>query len=128
MVDDDLINVLIVEQYLGFFKLKSLRALNGLEAFQRVQKDILEDLQEICLIVMDCHMPILDGYQASTKIHDFIKQTQARDIPILAVTANLTTESREICKKSGMQWFLEKPMKRDDFKNMIEEILKVRIG
>ena len=128
VVDDDLINVLIVEQYLGFFKLKSLRALNGLEAFQRVQKDILEDLQEICLIVMDCHMPILDGYQASTKIHDFIKLTQARDIPILAVTANLTTESREICKKSGMQWFLEKPMKRDDFKNMIEEILKVRIG
>lgn len=128
VVDDDLINVLIAEQYLGFFKLRSLRALNGLEAFQLVQKDILEERNEICLIVMDCHMPILDGYQASIKIHDFIKQTQSKDIPILAVTANLTAESREICRKSGMQWFLEKPMKRDDFKNMIEEILGVRIG
>jgi len=127
IVDDDLINIMIAEEYLEFFKMKSLRALNGLEALKLVQKDILENKQEICLIVMDCNMPILDGFQASEKILEFLGEERAKNIPILAVTANLTIECKESCRKAGMEFFLEKPMRREDFKKMVEEILKIKI-
>lgn len=127
VVDDDLINIMIAEQYLAFFNIKSMRAMNGLEAFNLVEQDFLLQQNEICMIIMDCNMPILDGFQASEKIRDFIKELNGKRIPILAVTANLTFANQDMCKKSGMDFYLEKPVRRDQLKVMIERILNIKI-
>ena len=127
VVDDDLINIMIAEQYLQFFKIKSIRALNGLEAFKIVKNDILGKYYEISMIIMDCNMPIMDGFQASEKIAELIKNEKTNEIPILAVTANLTVANKELCKKSGIKYYLEKPVRRDELKSVIEGILKIKL-
>ena len=123
VVDDDLINIMIVEQYLKFFGIPSIRALNGQEAYNIVEKDILDQNFQISMIIMDCNMPILDGFQASEKIQKLIRETKVNAIPILAVTANSSSTIKEMCKKSGMDYYLEKPMMREDLRNMINKIL-----
>ena len=128
IVDDDLMNIMVAEQYLAYFKIKSLRATNGCQAVKIVEKDILERKFEISLIMMDCNMPIMDGFQASEKIWELVRKERVRSIPILAVTANLTLANKEECRKAGMEFFLEKPMRRDELKKIIEDILKIKIN
>jgi len=127
VVDDDLMNLMVAEQYLKLFNIKSLKAMNGLQAYKLIKMDYKSKTNEICMIIMDCNMPILDGFQASLKINKFFKKKGRRKIPILAVTANTTAADILVCKDSGMDYFLEKPMKKDDLKGMIEKILKLKI-
>lgn len=52
-----------------------VKAFNGLEALEIVRKDVEENNGEICsfdLIFMDCNMPIMDGYEATDKIREFL--------------------------------------------------------
>ena len=128
VVDDDLFNLLVAEQYLTLFKIPSYRALNGLEAYKLMKNDVKMQKCEISMIIMDCNMPVLDGFQASAKINRYLKKHHIDKVPILAVTANITEANMILCKNSGMEYFLEKPMKKDDLKEMIENILHMRIS
>jgi len=127
VVDDDLMNLMVAEQYLKLFNIKSLKAVNGLQAYKLIKRDYKSKKNEICMIIMDCNMPILDGFQASLKINNFFQKRGGRKIPILAVTANTTAADILVCKDSGMDYFLEKPMKKIELKEMIEQILNVKI-
>ena len=128
VVDDDLFNLLIAEQYLRLFQIKSERAMNGLEAYKLIKNDIKNKHFEICMIVMDCNMPVLDGFQASEKIQKYLVKYGRKKIPILAVTANSATANKLMCQNAGMDFFLEKPMKKNEFQKMIENILKIKIN
>jgi two-component system sensor histidine kinase/response regulator len=67
------------------------------------------------LILMDCHMPVMDGYTATRKIRQLEKENERIDsIPIIAFTANASTDDRQACLDSGMNDVLTKPFKRDD--------------
>ena len=127
VVDDDLMNLMIAEQYLKLFNIKSIRAVNGLEAYQVIKQDLKSKKNEICMVLMDCNMPIMDGLQASVKIQKYCKKVGRSKMPILAVTANTTAADALLSKNSGMDYFLEKPMKKADLKNMIETILNEKI-
>ncbi len=63
------------------------------------------------LILMDCHMPVMDGYDATRAIRNLPK---GKDIPIIAVTANIMNEDREKCFDCGMNDFLTKPYRKED--------------
>ena len=76
---------------------------------------------------MDCNMPILDGFQASKKINDFLAKNKRKKVPILAVTANTTAADIQLCKNSGMEYFLEKPLKKNDLKHLLENIFNIKI-
>lgn len=122
VVDDDCMSLFVVEQYLKLFQMESHKACNGLEAYRIVQqivekKDVLFDL-----IVMDCNMPVLNGFKASRKIKKVLLKHNLRPIPIIGMSANSTIPGKTAFRESGMEFFLEKPIRKDDFKEMVAKI------
>jgi diguanylate cyclase (GGDEF)-like protein len=105
-------NILIVEdnrtnQYVACAMLEKLGfhatlAGNGEEALLVIEQE------EIDLIFMDCHMPVMDGYETTRAI----RQQEAFDahIPIIAMTADTSDEEQENCFASGMDDFMPKPL------------------
>jgi CheY-like chemotaxis protein len=61
------------------------------------------------LIFMDCHMPVMDGYEATQRIRE-VEQRHGTHTPIVALTADALTGVRERCLQSGMDDYLTKPV------------------
>jgi CheY-like chemotaxis protein/two-component sensor histidine kinase len=89
---------------------------NGQIAFDLLQKQTFD------LILMDCQMPILDGWETTLKIR---QQPQFDQLPIIAVTANTDLEDRQKCMDVGMNDFMSKPLVLENLKSMIEQWLKL---
>lgn len=79
------------------------------------------------LVLMDCNMPIMSGYEASRKIKDLIYKKKIAPLLILALTANTSTKDIDECKESGMNDYMPKPVSKKNLKEKLEEILKIKI-
>ncbi|MCF6194897.1 MAG: response regulator, partial [Kangiellaceae bacterium] len=101
VVDDNKANRLIAERYLQTVGFKTKTASNGQQAI-----DIFNN-NEIDFILMDCHMPKMNGYQAAKIIRE---NPQALSVPIIAITADVTQECHLACLQSGMDHVLYKPL------------------
>lgn len=113
VVDDHDINQLLIASYLKrYCNINVEFANNGQEAVDHTRKRYFD------LILMDINMPIMDGIEA-TRI---IKQ-QDPNIPIVAVTANVTDENRDQCYLAGMDIFLIKPIGPSALDKVIREYL-----
>ncbi len=88
-------------------------AANGLEAVKMVE-DFKFDL-----ILMDCQMPEMDGYEATEKIRAMASPLSS--IPIIAMTANALSGDREKCLAAGMDDYISKPISKIA---LIEKILQ----
>ena len=87
---------------------------NGLEAVEAVTAAPLDQMQKrYDLLLMDCQMPELDGFQASEKIRRW-ELNENRKIPIIALTANAMSGDREKCLNVGMDDYLTKPFAQED--------------
>jgi len=73
------------------------------------------------LILMDCQMPVMDGYEASRAIRALTGD--ARSVPIIALTANALEGDRERCLAAGMDDYLTKPLKRERLRTALEQWL-----
>lgn len=71
------------------------------------------------LILMDCMMPIMDGYEAAGQIRHRENQLGMKPVPIIALTANATESDRQRCLASGMNDYLAKPFSSDELKQRI---------
>ena len=105
VVEDNEINrrlaVLMLEKLGHHFDI----AKNGLEAVNAVED------KEYDAILMDCHMPVMDGYEATRRIRQIAATTPGRGTPrIIAMTANAMTGERERCAAVGMDDYLAKPV------------------
>jgi len=76
-------------------------AANGQEALDAAGRTPFD------LVLMDCQMPVMDGYEAARRIR--AQEGEGRRLPIIALTANATREDVERCTRSGMDDFLSKP-------------------
>lgn len=124
IVDDDLLSLNIIEGYLKYFNLESEKAMDGLEAYHAIKNSIKFKQIEIFFIIMDCNMPIVDGFQASAKINKYLKKHQIKKIPILAMTANLTVAKKKLIMSCGIDYLLEKPLAREDLRNILRIFAK----
>ncbi len=81
---------------------------NGQEAFEAVKRGGYD------IVLMDCQMPVLDGYAATRAIRDWeVAQGDGRRIPIVALTANALVGDADICLAAGMDEHLAKPYSRN---------------
>jgi signal transduction histidine kinase/ActR/RegA family two-component response regulator len=105
LVDDTEINRMVVMAILDQPNIRFSIAENGLEAVNLFKQS------EFDLILMDCLMPVMDGFEASRQIR-LIEQQQHRykQTPIIALTANALEDTRKECLKAGMNEFLTKPI------------------
>ena len=105
--DDDRDIVSALDIYLASEGYRTLKAYNGLEAIQAVERN------EVHLILMDIMMPVMDGLEASKKIRE-LPEGKGKDIPIIAMTANAFVEDKEKTKEAGMNAHLTKPVNREE--------------
>jgi len=78
---------------------------NGQEAVNAV----MQGMQPV-LVLMDCEMPVTNGYQATEKIRQWERETGKTHLPIIALTANAFEDNRQRCYAAGMDDFLSKPV------------------
>jgi two-component system, sensor histidine kinase and response regulator len=76
------------------------------------------------LILMDCHMPGMDGYQATREIRGRETGTDRR-IPIVALTADAVKDVDKECRAAGMDGYISKPIDRERLKSVLEQYIKV---
>ncbi len=93
---------------------------NGLDAVDRVRRGRYD------LVLMDCQMPEMDGYQATAEIRRL--EAGQRHTNIVAVTANAMLGDREKCLKAGMDDYLSKPIQLAQLKNVLERWSQVASG
>lgn len=113
VVDDNPVNRKIIE---GICKKLGWYAQSVNDGSQAV--DILAS-KEFDLVLMDCQMPVMDGYDASKIIRDPDSDVLDHDVPVVAVTANITDENREKCIKAGMNDFIAKPVSPEKIKSVL---------
>ena len=77
------------------------------------------------LVLMDCQMPELDGFETTRAIRSLEKDSEI-SIPIIALTANAMTEDRERCLSSGMNDYLSKPTKKEILESTIQRWLTIK--
>ena len=78
------------------------------------------------LILMDCQMPVMDGYQAAREIRS--RETRANRVPIIALTADAMKGTEQLCRESGMDDYLTKPIDRDRLSEVINRYLSPAAG
>lgn len=113
VVDDTPLNLTVATKILEILGYKSDTAKNGAQSVQKVAEGSYD------LVLMDCHMPVMDGYEATIAIRRLPEP--ACNIPIIALTAYSTIENRDKCRAVGMNAFLEKPLQRDRLDYLISQ-------
>jgi len=107
VVDDTLINLELACAILEDENIKLSTRANGKEAFEAYQEHHYD------LILMDCLMPIMDGFESSTNIRKYELENNIPPAAIIALTASALNETRDKCHDAGMNDFLTKPLDRD---------------
>ncbi|NOQ17184.1 MAG: response regulator [Methyloprofundus sp.] len=108
LVDDNKINQLVAKEMLKIFGIHSDIAANGLQALQCLQQ--APENAPYSLVLMDCQMPEMDGYEATRAIRAGKAGMRNQLIPIVATTANAMQGDREKCLQAGMNDYLAKPI------------------
>ena len=92
------------------FGLTTQLAENGEQALQILR----EQANTFDLIVMDCQMPVMDGYETSRAIRKGQGGKRNRDLPIIALTANAMAGDKDKCLAAGMTDYLSKPINQGE--------------
>ena len=108
IVEDNEVNQLIAREYLKQHKI--MTAKNGREALEALNRMRLT----FDAILMDCHMPEMDGFETTKRIRQGEAGERYCDIPIIALTANALKGDRELCEAAGMDDYISKPFTAND--------------
>ena len=118
VVDDNDINRIIVQHMLEHFGFTVSNAENGQDTLDQLKKHTFD------LILMDCEMPIMDGYEATRIIRS--TQSYKERTPIVAITADAYEENQKKCQQAGMDDFLSKPIMEDVLLEIVKKWIKAQ--
>ncbi|WP_312935951.1 response regulator [Pseudomonas sp.] len=114
LVEDNPVNQLVARGMLAKLGYRVQVAGNGAEALERLET------QPFDVVLMDCNMPVMDGYEATRLIR---QRACWPGLAVVALTANAMPEERERCRAAGMDDYLAKPFRREQLQALIERWL-----
>ncbi len=118
LVEDNPINQMVAQKMLEKVGLKPALANNGVEALKLLSE------QSFDLVLMDCQMPEMDGFDATREIRKLnIKALNQQSLPVVAMTANVMSGDRERCLEIGMDDYIGKPVQRDQLASVLKKWL-----
>lgn len=123
LVDDNPVNCEVVRLMLQHLGVSVSVAQDGAEALACLQQQ--DDKTPYSLILMDCMMPIMDGYQATAAIRQGLAGPTYQQVPIVALTANALLGDKEKCLASGMNGYLSKPVTQQQLATEMARVLKL---
>lgn len=111
LVEDNPVNQTVIEAMLRSLGFTVSVATDGAQAVRSAEGNDYE------VILMDCRLPIIDGYEATRQIRRLPGRSE---VPIIALTANALQGDRETCLSAGMNDYLAKPFKRNDLQQILQ--------
>jgi len=118
LVEDNPINQMIAKKMLEKIGLSYELVVNGEEAVARFKQ-----LHEFKAVLMDCQMPVMDGYEATHAIREFEEANSLKRMPVIAMTANAMEGDKDKCLQAGMDDYVAKPVKQDALKQVLSDWL-----
>jgi CheY-like chemotaxis protein len=113
LAEDNAVNQKVASGMLKRLGFQADVAANGLQAVEKCA------LLRYDVVLMDCHMPEMDGYEAAGELRR--REGGARRMAIIALTADARPGTRERCIQAGMDDYLVKPVKLDDLRSVLEK-------
>ncbi len=114
LVEDNPVNLMVAQRLLQVIGMECETAGNGQVALEKLQATAYD------LVLMDCQMPVLDGYAATRRWREHEHASgAAQRLPIIAMTANAMAADRQKCLDAGMDDYLAKPVTRGELERCI---------
>ena len=118
LVEDNDANRKVMEAMLAKLGMRVDHAENGQAALDAIQGGRVPDL-----VLMDCQMPVMDGFEATIQLRRWQTRAQLPHLPVIALTANAFEGDRKRCMEVGMDDFMSKPVNMDALRLMLEKWL-----
>lgn len=123
VVDDNQINRDVLVGLLGNLALETAVAKNGREALSLLLQE-----PKIVLVLLDCNMPGMNGYEVTREIRNGGAGDGQRAVPIIAVTANAMVGEQALCLEAGMNDYLSKPIHFETLEDKLFQWLSSHVG
>ncbi len=111
VAEDNIVNQRVLLALLRSLGYQAQAVANGHEALDALAHDAFS------LVLMDCHMPEMDGMETTRAIR--AREQQKTRVPILALTADVLPENRACCLEAGMDGFLTKPVRKEQLREAL---------
>jgi CheY-like chemotaxis protein len=105
VAEDNPVNAVVIQALLGQLGVEVTHVADGQQALDAIMQGVQSDL-----VLMDLHMPVLDGYGATQRIRQWETEHVRARLPIIALTADAFEEDHQRCLAVGMDDFLTKPI------------------
>ena len=120
LVEDNRVNQAVAKGFLNCWNITPDIADNGKQAVELFRKN------HYSLILMDCEMPVMDGYEAASLIREM--ESPEAPVTIVALTAHALSQEHQHCLDAGMDSVITKPLSLEQLKKIIQEFLYARTG
>ena len=117
VVEDNDVNRMIAREVLQSLGLRVVEAVDGKQALEQLA------VHAVDLVLMDCHMPVMDGYETTLEIRRREADLGLPRLPVLALTADAFEEDAQRSREAGMDAHLAKPYTRDQLRALLQEWL-----
>ena len=102
-MEDNAVNLMLTAAMLQSFGIAVITAENGRAALEQMEQGTVD------LVLMDCQMPVMDGFSAVREMRERERVSRTSRIPVIAVTANAMNGEAGRCLQAGMDAYLAKP-------------------
>jgi signal transduction histidine kinase/ActR/RegA family two-component response regulator len=113
LAEDNRVNQMFAVEMLETMGCQVIVANNGLQAVEQITRNSYD------LVMMDCQMPEMDGFEATARIRQMEKDQHRLPVPIIALTANAMKGDKERCMESGMSDYIAKPVRKQDLQEIL---------
>lgn len=120
VAEDNSISTKVIRGMLNKLNLKPDTASNGEEALALIKAHPYD------LVLMDCEMPVMDGFEATARLRDWEAAEGRARTPVVALTAHILSEHRERAREAGMDGHMAKPVEMSQLRELIEHWVAIR--